>query len=153
MYLSQYVMWSYVHSHFVKRMIYSYSIPSRFCICTTERRPLGGGRRGQVSKEQEREMVNKVIANNAICLHEIQQWVIDNQQVFEELMPLVSWFTVFWEKKSLLLKQAFHFPFERSWQRVLSGGLTFGELSMQFWICDRLRQRHLAELAPQEIID
>lgn len=43
---------------------------------------LGVCKTGLGSEEQEKEIVNVVIANNSIRLLEIQLWVIEDQQVF-----------------------------------------------------------------------
>ncbi|KAJ8365154.1 hypothetical protein SKAU_G00139850, partial [Synaphobranchus kaupii] len=100
-------------------MIYSYSIPSHFCFCRTERRPPGGGRRRLVSEEQEREMVNMIIANNAIRLREIQQWVIEDQQVFRGIDAInISTIDRILRKNRLRMKQAYRVPFERNSDRV-----------------------------------
>ncbi|KAL1252293.1 hypothetical protein QQF64_020089, partial [Cirrhinus molitorella] len=48
----------------------------------TQRRPPGGGRLRLLSEEQERELVNMVIANNVIRLREIQRRVIEDDHHF-----------------------------------------------------------------------
>jgi len=100
-------------------MVYSYSIPSHFCFCRTERQPPGGGRRRLVSNEQEREMVNMVIANNAIHLREIQQWVVEDQQVFRGTDAIsISTIDRILKRNHLRMKQAYCVPFERNSDRV-----------------------------------
>uniref|UniRef100_A0AAZ1XKU4 NACHT domain-containing protein n=1 Tax=Oreochromis aureus TaxID=47969 RepID=A0AAZ1XKU4_OREAU len=49
----------------------------------TQRRPPGGGRLRLLLEEQERELVNMVIANNVIRLQEIQRRVIEDDHLFE----------------------------------------------------------------------
>ncbi|KAL3970331.1 TELO2-interacting protein 1 [Sarotherodon galilaeus] len=49
------------------------------------RRPAVGGRGRMFTPEQVTHIVNMVIANNAIRLHEIQQRIIDNDTIFQNI--------------------------------------------------------------------
>ncbi|KAL7382378.1 hypothetical protein ABVT39_021351 [Epinephelus coioides] len=81
----------------------------------TERQPPGGRRRRLASNEQETEMVNMVIANNAFHLREIQQRVVEDQQVFRGIDAIsISTIDRILKRNHLRMKQAYRVPFERN---------------------------------------
>nr|XP_024660254.1 uncharacterized protein LOC112435651 [Maylandia zebra] len=82
----------------------------------TQRRPPGGGRLRLLSEEQERELVNMVIANNVIRLQEIQRRVIEDDHLFRGINA-ISLSTID-RKNQFRMKQAYRVPFERNSDRV-----------------------------------
>ncbi|XP_039902261.1 uncharacterized protein LOC120742857 [Simochromis diagramma] len=85
----------------------------------TQRRPPGGGRLRLLSEEQERELVNMVIANNVIRLQEIQRRVIEDYHLFRGINAIsLSTIDRILRKNQFRMKQAYRVPFERNSDRV-----------------------------------
>ncbi|KAL1256539.1 hypothetical protein QQF64_012084 [Cirrhinus molitorella] len=85
----------------------------------TQRRPPGGGRLRLLSEEQERELVNMVIANNVIRLREIQRRVIEDDHHFRGINAIsLSTIDRILRKNQFRMKQVYHVPFERNSDRV-----------------------------------
>ncbi|XP_063323673.1 uncharacterized protein LOC134621165 [Pelmatolapia mariae] len=85
----------------------------------TQRRPPGGGRLRLLSEEQERELVNMVIANNVIRLQEIQRRVIEDDHLFRGINAIsLSTIDRILRKNQFRMKQAYRVPFERNSDRV-----------------------------------
>ncbi len=51
----------------------------------TERLPTQGGRERVLSPEQETEIMNMVLENNAITLRQIQRKIIENNDMFQNI--------------------------------------------------------------------
>ncbi|XP_063078682.1 uncharacterized protein LOC134468737 [Engraulis encrasicolus] len=85
----------------------------------TERLPVGGGRERLLSPEQETEIVNMVLQNNAITLRQLRRNIIENNYVFQNV-PSVSISTVdrVLRKHQLRMKQIYRVPFSRNSDRV-----------------------------------
>ncbi|KAL1268387.1 hypothetical protein QQF64_033750 [Cirrhinus molitorella] len=85
----------------------------------TQRRPPGGGRLRLLSEEQERELVNMVIANNVIRLREIQRRVIEDDHHFRGINAIsLSTIDRILRKNQFRMKQVYRVPFERNSDRV-----------------------------------
>lgn len=81
--------------------------------------PVGGGRERLLSPEQETEIVNMVLQNNAITLRQLRRNIIENNDVFQNV-PSVSISTVdrVLRKHQLRMKQIYRVPFSRNSDRV-----------------------------------
>ncbi|KAI7790308.1 hypothetical protein IRJ41_012888 [Triplophysa rosa] len=85
----------------------------------TQRRPPGGGMLRLLSEEQERELVNMVIANNVIRLREIQRRVIEDNHHFRGINAIsLSTIDRILRKHRFRMKQAYRVPFKRNSDRV-----------------------------------
>ncbi|XP_039623636.1 uncharacterized protein LOC120538250 [Polypterus senegalus] len=84
-----------------------------------ERREHQGGRRPIFTQEQEREIINLVLANNAIRLREIQAHIVNDHQIFNNVLQ-VSLSTIgrILKKHQVVMKQLYKVPFERNSNRV-----------------------------------
>ncbi|KAM9495020.1 uncharacterized protein Hap1MRO34_004814, partial [Clarias gariepinus] len=72
-----------------------------------------------LSEEQERELVNMVIANNVIRLQEIQRRVIEDDHLFRGINAIsLSTIDRILRKNQFRMKQAYRVPFERNSDRV-----------------------------------
>lgn len=72
-----------------------------------------------MSEEQERELVNMVIANNVICLREIQRRVIEDNNHFQGINSIsLSTIDRILRKHRFRMKQVYRVPFERNSDRV-----------------------------------
>ena len=83
------------------------------------RRPTGGGRQRLFTQQQELAIVNLVRANNAIRVHQLQQQILADRQVFNNI-NLVSITTIrrILVKHNMTMKQLYRVPFERNSVRV-----------------------------------
>nr|XP_054586935.1 uncharacterized protein LOC129152497 [Nothobranchius furzeri] len=83
----------------------------------TERIPTRGGRERLLSPEQETEMPNMVLENNAITLQQIQ--IIENNDKFQNIdrVSLATLDRVL-RRYHLRMKQVYRVPFERNSERV-----------------------------------
>lgn len=78
-----------------------------------ERRPPMGGRGKLFTEEQKKVLVKLVIANNAICLQEIQSHNIEINEIFPTIRT-VSISTIDHVLHQLRMKQLHKVPFERN---------------------------------------
>lgn len=102
-----------------------------FYFCRTQRRPPGGGRLRLLSEEQERELVNMVIANNVIRLQEIQRRVIEDDHLFRGINAIsLSTIDRILRKNQFRMKQAYRVPFERNSDRVKNQRVEY----VQVWV-------------------
>lgn len=82
-------------------------------IYRVERRPPMGGRGKLFTEEQKKVLVKLVIANNAICLQEIQSHNIEINEIFPTIRT-VSISTIDHVLHQLRMKQLHKVPFERN---------------------------------------
>lgn len=81
----------------------------------TERLPTQGGWERLLSPEQETEIINMVLENNAITLQQIQRKIIENNDMFQNI-DRVSLSTLghVLRRNHLRMKQVYRVPFERN---------------------------------------
>nr|XP_023693770.1 uncharacterized protein LOC111857305 [Paramormyrops kingsleyae] len=84
-----------------------------------ERREHQGGRGCIFTQEQEREIINLVLANNAIKLREIQTHIVNDYTVFNNVQRVsLSTIARILKKHQVQMKQLYRVPFERNADRV-----------------------------------
>lgn len=85
----------------------------------TERLPTQGGREQVLSPEQETEIMNMVLENNAITLRQIQRKIIENNDMFQNIDRVsLSTLDRVLRRNHLRMKQVYRVPFERNSERV-----------------------------------
>ncbi|XP_078029674.1 uncharacterized protein LOC144466487 [Epinephelus lanceolatus] len=83
------------------------------------RQPRTGGRRTLLSREQERDICNIVMANNAITLREIRNTIIQDNLIFQNINTIsISTIDRVLKKHEMSMKQLYRVPFERNSDRV-----------------------------------
>ncbi|XP_078027192.1 uncharacterized protein LOC144464339 [Epinephelus lanceolatus] len=83
------------------------------------RQPRTGGRRTLLSREQEQEICNIVMANNAITLREICNTIIQDNLIFQNINTIsISTIDRVLKKHEMSMKQLYRVPFERNSDRV-----------------------------------
>ncbi|KAL7381579.1 hypothetical protein ABVT39_008029 [Epinephelus coioides] len=83
------------------------------------RQPRTGGRRTLLSREQEQEICNIVMANNAITLREIRNTIIQDNLIFQNINTIsTSTIDRVLKKHEMSMKQLYRVPFERNSDRV-----------------------------------
>lgn len=83
------------------------------------RRTSGTGRHRLFSQEQERAIVEMVLANNAIRLRELQQQILTDRQVFGNINHVsITTLRRILVKHNITMKQIYRVPFERNSIRV-----------------------------------
>ncbi|ROL51435.1 hypothetical protein DPX16_22531 [Anabarilius grahami] len=83
------------------------------------RRPTGGGRQCLFTQQQELAIVNLVRANNAIRLHQLQQQILADRQVFNNINRVsITTIRRILVKHNMTMKQLYRVPFERNSVRV-----------------------------------
>lgn len=70
--------------------------------------PLSGGRGKLLNNDQELAIVEMVVANNAIKLHEIKTRIVEDHEIFHNTLS----------KHRVRMKQLYTVPFERNSERV-----------------------------------
>ena len=72
-----------------------------------------GGRAPIFNQQQEREIVNMVLANNAIRLREIQANIIGDHDIFHDVNQVsISTLAHFLTKNQVMMKQIYRVPLE-----------------------------------------
>ena len=99
------------------------SFYSKLCILfgqhRIERREHQGGRGPIFTQEQEREIINLVLANNAIRLREIQAHIVNDHLIFNNVQQVsLSTIARILKKHQVVMKQLYKVPFERNSDRV-----------------------------------
>ncbi|XP_035857020.1 uncharacterized protein LOC118495027 [Sander lucioperca] len=85
----------------------------------TERLPTQGGRERLLSPEQETEIINMVLENNAITLRQIQRKILQNNEMFQNIDRVsLSTLDRVLRRNNLRMKQVYRVPFERNSERV-----------------------------------
>ncbi|XP_056441215.1 uncharacterized protein LOC130378498 isoform X2 [Gadus chalcogrammus] len=78
-----------------------------------------GGRPPMFTEQQEREIVNMVLANNAITLKQLQADIVNNHAIFNDIHQVsTSTLARILKKKHIQMKQIYRVPFERNSERV-----------------------------------
>lgn len=101
--------------------MYSYTVFTvlHSLYCRTERLPTRGGRGRLLSPEQETEIMNMVLENNAITLRQIQRKTIENNEIFQNIDRVsLSTLDRVLHRNKLRMKQVYRVPFERNSERV-----------------------------------
>ncbi|XP_051779521.1 F-box only protein 44-like [Erpetoichthys calabaricus] len=82
---------------------------------TMTRRPTGGGRPRLFTQQQELAIVNLVRANNAIRLHQLQQQILEDTQVFNNINRVsITTIRRILVKHNMTMKQLYRVQFERN---------------------------------------
>ena len=90
-----------------------------FVLHRIEGRVQRGGRAPIFTPLQEREIVNMVLANNAIRLREIQAKIIKDQIIFQNVNQVsLSTIARILKAHQVQMKQMYRVPFERNSERV-----------------------------------
>ena len=111
--------------------LYSYTVFTVFyyLYCRTERLPRHGGRERLLSPEQETEILNMVLENNAITL-QIQRKIIENNDIFQNIDRVsLSTLDRVLHRNNLRMKQVYRVPFERNSERVKELRYTYVQVS------------------------
>ncbi|XP_053339437.1 uncharacterized protein LOC128510924 [Clarias gariepinus] len=83
------------------------------------RQPQVGGRRKLLNEQQEREICNMVIANNAITLRQIRNAILLDNVMFQNINSIsISTIDRVLKKHQMTMKQIYRVPFERNSDRV-----------------------------------
>ncbi|RXN23239.1 hypothetical protein ROHU_023054 [Labeo rohita] len=83
------------------------------------RQPQVGGRRKLLNEQQEREICNMVIANNAITLRQIRNAILLDNVIFQNINSIsISTIDRVLKKHQMTMKQIYRVPFERNSDRV-----------------------------------
>ncbi|KAK3544667.1 hypothetical protein QTP86_026087 [Hemibagrus guttatus] len=78
-----------------------------------------GGRGPIFTEEQERAIINMVLANNAICLREIRTNILNDHTVFNNVHQVsLTTLARILKKHHIQMKQLYRVPFERNSERV-----------------------------------
>lgn len=95
--------------------LYAYTVFTVFyCLyCRTERLPTQGGQERLQSPEQETEIINMILENNAITLRQIQRKIIENNEIFQNIdgVSLSALHRVL-RRNNLRMKPVYMVPFE-----------------------------------------
>ena len=84
-----------------------------------QRLPPSGGRGKLLNHQQELAIVDMVVANNAIKLHEIQSRILEDQEIFQNINSIsLATITRTLSKHRVRIKQLYTVPFERNSERV-----------------------------------
>lgn len=84
-----------------------------------QRLPPSGGRGKLLNNDQELAIVEMVVANNAIKLHEIQTRIVEDHEIFDNIDSIsLTTITRTLSKHRVRMKQLYTVPFERNSERV-----------------------------------
>jgi hypothetical protein len=84
-----------------------------------QRLPPSGGRGKLLNNDQEFAIVEMVVANNAIKLHEIQTRIVADHEIFVNIDNIsLTTITCTLSKHRVRMKQLYTVPFERNSERV-----------------------------------
>ncbi|XP_028318401.1 uncharacterized protein LOC114473168 isoform X2 [Gouania willdenowi] len=84
-----------------------------------EGRERQGGRPPKFTEQQEREIVNMVLANNATTLNQLQADIVNNHVIFNNVHQIsTSTLARILKKNHIQMKQIYRVPFERNSERV-----------------------------------
>ncbi|XP_032363963.1 uncharacterized protein LOC116677839, partial [Etheostoma spectabile] len=84
-----------------------------------QRLPPSGGRGKLLNNDQELAIVEMVVANNAIKLHEIQARIVEDHEIFDNIDSIsLTTITRTLSKHRVRMKQLYAVPFERNSERV-----------------------------------
>ncbi|KAL7403326.1 hypothetical protein ABVT39_027823 [Epinephelus coioides] len=98
------------------------------------RQPRTGGRRTLLSREQEQEICNIVMANNAITLREIHNTIIQDNLIFQNINTIsISTIDRVLKKHEMSMKQLYRVPFERNSDRVKELRFQYVNLESEYY--------------------
>lgn len=84
-----------------------------------QRLPPSGGRGKLLNNHQELAIVDMVVANNAIKLHELQSRIVEDNDMFENVHSIsITAIARTLSKHRVRMKQLYTVPFERNSERV-----------------------------------
>ena len=97
-----------------------------------------GGRRVILNQQQEQEICNIVIANNAITLREIRTIILeDNAGIFQDVNAVsISTIDRVLNRNQMSMKQQYRVPFERNSERTKE--LRYQYVQVKRWCALRL---------------
>ncbi len=85
------------------------------------------------TEQQEREIVNMVLANNAITLNQLQANIVNNHASFKDIHQVsTSTLARILKKKHIQMKQIYRVPFERNSERVKRLRHDYAEVCIHF---------------------
>ena len=85
------------------------------------------------TEQQEREIVNMVLANNAITLKQLQANIVNNHAIFNDIHQVsTSTLARILKKKHIQMKQIYRVPFERNSERVKRLRHDYAEVCIHF---------------------
>ncbi|KAK6305700.1 hypothetical protein J4Q44_G00244800 [Coregonus suidteri] len=83
------------------------------------RQPCTGGRGKLLNEQQEQEICNMVMANNAITLRQIRAAILQDNAIFQNVNSIsISTIDRILKKHQMTMKQIYRVPFERNSDRV-----------------------------------
>ncbi|KAF0039334.1 hypothetical protein F2P81_007569 [Scophthalmus maximus] len=83
------------------------------------RQPRTGGRGKLLNDQQEQDICNMVMANNAITLRQIRTAIIEDNAIFQNVNSIsISTIDRILNKHQMTMKQLYTVPFERNYDRV-----------------------------------
>ena len=105
----------------------------------TTRRPYGGGRRRLFTREQELAIVNVVLANNTIRLHQLQEQITTDNATFHNITRVsVSTLCRILRKHAVTMKHLYRVPFERNSIRVKYIRYEYVQVSFTVLYCNKM---------------
>lgn len=88
-------------------------------MCRIGRQPRVGGRGKLLNEQQEREICNMVMANNAITLRQIRDAILQDNHIFQNINTIsISTIDRVLKEHQMTMKQIYRVPFERNSDRV-----------------------------------
>ncbi|XP_062413404.1 uncharacterized protein LOC134104102 [Pungitius pungitius] len=91
-----------------------------------------GGRPPMFTEQQEREIVNLVLANNAITLKQLQANIVNDHAIFNDIHQVsTSTLARILKKNHIQMKQIYRVPFERNSERVKRARHDYAERVLQ----------------------
>ncbi|XP_053337077.1 uncharacterized protein LOC128509381 isoform X1 [Clarias gariepinus] len=109
------------------------------------RQPQVGGRRKLLNEQQEREICNMVIANNAIKLRQIRNAILLDNVMFQNINSIsISTKDRVLKKHQMTMKQIYRVPFERNSDRVKELRYQYVHVSQLLVVyhCNTITVRH-----------
>ena len=85
------------------------------------------------TEQQEREIVNMVLANNAITLKQLQANIVNNHAILNDIHQVsTSTLARILKKKHIQMKQIYRVPFEHNSERVKRLRHDYAEVCIHF---------------------
>lgn len=109
------------------------------------RQPQVGGRRKLLNEQQEQEICNMVIANNAITLRQIRNAILLDNVMFQNINSIsISTIDRVLKKHQMTMKQIYRVPFERNSDRVKELRYQYVHVSQLLVVyhCNTITVRH-----------
>ncbi len=128
------------YQHFCYLFLWNYctTVYCFFFLHRIEGQERQGGRPPMFTEQQEREIVNMVLANNAITLNQLQTNIVNNHASFNDIHQVsTSTLARILKKKHIQMKQIYRVPFERNSERVKDCGMIMQRyvFTLAVWSC------------------